>query len=111
MENLEKQLKRAMTQKDPPPGFSAKVLARIEAKREARWSRWQMILLPARNAALAGGLACMMIAGVATAYHQHQVQERRRAEEARDQLMVALRITSTQLHRVNRVLAPNVVER
>ncbi len=113
MENLEQQLKRAMTRKDPPPDFTAKVLARLEAKTkpEARWSKWQIIFLPARNAALAGGLACLMIVGAGAAYHQHQVAERRRAEAARDQLMVALRITSVQLNRAGRVLSPGGMER
>jgi hypothetical protein len=106
MDNLEKQLARALTHQDPPEDFTAKVMARIADKKTAGLSRWwQFFMMPAQRAALAGGLAALMlIAGSGVAYRQHQASERRRAEAARDQLMVALRVTGTQLNHAGRVL-------
>jgi hypothetical protein len=106
MENLDKQLKRALTQKDPPPEFTAKVMARIRAKEAEPKAGWWLLFVHGHRAALAFGTACLiLVSGAGAAYHQHQVEQQRRAEAARDQLMQALRITSVQLNRVGRVLA------
>ena len=110
MDNLEKQLARALKPQDPPADFTAKVMARVaqkeEAKKEPRASRWwEFFMMPAQRAALAGGLAgVMLVGGAGVAYQQHQTNERRRAEAARGQLLLALRVTGTQLNRVSRVL-------
>ena len=113
MDNLEKQLARALQHKDPPPDFTAKVMARVTQKKQARASRWwEFFMMPAQRAALAGGLAgLMLVAGGGVAYQQHQANERRRATAARDQLLVALRITGTQLNRVSRVLSTVAMEK
>jgi hypothetical protein len=113
MDNLEKQLARALQRQDPPADFTAKVMARIAKKKETRASRWwEFFMMPAQRAALAGGLAgLMLMAGGGVAYQQHQANERRRALAARDQLLVALRVTGTQLNRVSRVLSGVAVEK
>jgi hypothetical protein len=117
MDNLEKQLARALTHQDPPDDFTAKVMARLaqkEAKKkEARASHWwEFFLMPAQRAALAGGLAgLMLIAGSGVAYQQHQAHERRRALAARDQLLLALRVTGTQLNHISRVLSSVATEK
>src|SRR5437867_2827692 len=99
MDKLENQLKQALTQREPPADFAAKVMARIEDQKSP-W--WRIFFQPAYRVALAGGLACVILAGSVTVYRRHQayVEERRRAEAAREQLKVALRITNTQLNRV-----------
>jgi hypothetical protein len=111
MDNLEKQLARALKQKDPPADFTAKVMARL-ADKKARLHWWEFFMMPAQRAALAGGLAALMlVGGCGVAYQQHQASERRRAEAARDQLLLALRVTGTQLNRVSRVLATTAQEK
>ena len=111
MDNLEKQLARALQPKDPPADFTAKVMARVTARKTPhRW--WEFIMMPAQRAALAGGLAgVMLIGGAGVAYQQHQTNERRRAEAARGQLLLALRVTGTQLNRVSRVLVTAAEEK
>jgi hypothetical protein len=105
MDSLDNQLKRALTRKDPPPDFSAKVMERIR-EQEAKRPGWWFLLLHGQRAALAAGMACLMlIGGAGVAYHQHQVEQQHRAEAARDQLLQALQITSIQLNRAGRVLA------
>jgi hypothetical protein len=112
MENLDNQLKRALTRKDPPPDFTAKVMARIHDRKAEPEPAWWFLLLHGQRAALAAGMAgLMVIAGAGAAYHQHQVEQQRRAETARDQLVLALRITSVQLNRIGRVLATGKEER
>jgi len=85
-------------------------MARIEDKKTP-W--WKIYFQPAYRVALAGSLDGLILAGSVAVYYRHQVQleERQRAEAAREQLMVALRITSTQLNRVGRVLASGAVQR
>lgn len=98
MEHFEDQLKRALTHRDPPPDFTAKVMARVKPEpRTSWWAAWRPVM--------AAGLACVMIAGAGFTYHQRE--ERRRGEAARAQLMQALRITSVQLNRAGRVLGPS----
>jgi hypothetical protein len=110
MDNLEKQLARALTRKDPPADFTTKVMARITNKK-ARL-RWWDFMMSAQRAALAGGLAgLMLIGGAGVAYQQHQANERRRGEAARGQLLLALRVTGTQLNHVGRVLSAAAAEK
>ena len=112
MDNLERQLKQALTHQDPPNDFTAKVMARIGKNKQARLHWWEFFLMPAQRAALAGGLAgLMLIAGSGLAYQQHQAAERRRALAARDQLLLALRVTGTQLNHVSRLLSRVATEK
>ena len=112
MENLDNQLKRSLIRKDPPPNFTAKVMARIQAREAKPEPGGWFLLLHGQRAAMAAGMACLMLVGGAgAAYHQYQLDQQRRAEAARDQLVQALQITSVQLNRVSRVLATSGEER
>lgn len=109
MDRLEEQLKQALGREDPPPGFSARVLARIAAGKKQQpamdwWSRFSVYPVwgyPAWRVALAGALLCPILLG-AMVYMQHR--ERVRGQAARDQLLLALRITSSELNRVRQVV-------
>jgi hypothetical protein len=99
MDQFENDLKEALRQVDPPAGFEQRVLARLAressvARQPSRFTAW----------ATAAGLAFASLGGVAM--YQHQQQQQRKAEQARDQLVLALRITSQKLdvvrERVNR---------
>lgn len=107
MDRLEEQLKQALGREDPPPGFSARVLARIAAGKNRRpaagW--WRGLFgYPAWRVALAGALLCPVLLG-AMVYMQHR--QRVRGQAARDQLLLALHITRSELNRVRQVVVPD----
>ena len=103
---FEHRLRQALRHEDPPPGFSARVMARLlEGKPQPLihwWQRtwWQRTVV---RWALAGSLASLM--AVATGIGVYQHQQRKRGEEARDQLMLALQITHTEFDRVGHILS------
>jgi hypothetical protein len=86
-------LKHALRRVEPPAGFDQRVLARLDQqpsrqRRTApRFTAW----------VTAAGLSFASLAGVAI--YQHQL-EQRKGMEARDQLMLALRITGKKLDAV-----------
>lgn len=88
-DDLELQLRAALSRKEPPPGFAQRTLALAALRRPVR--AWVSLALAAAL------LISFAAAGV------HRVRERR-AQEAKQQLMLALRITSEKLAVVGRVL-------
>jgi hypothetical protein len=96
---FERKLRQAMRQRVAPAGLKQRVLARAREQRQARRGRWWMVQRVAASVTLAAALV-----GVA-AYRQ--VEERRKGEQAREQVLTAMRITSRALGRVNERLAEN----
>lgn len=87
-------LKRVLQRVDPAPGFDQRVLARLNAPakpRRQRFTAW----------AAAAGLSFASLAGIAV-YQQHL--EQRKGAEARDQLVLALRITGKKLDAVRNTI-------
>jgi type VI protein secretion system component VasF len=91
MDQFENDLRKALRQVDPPEGFEQRVLARLAqetaAARRPRVSRFT-------GWAVAAGFALAFFGGVAM---YRQQQQERRALQARDQLVLALRVTSQKL--------------
>ena len=90
MDQFEDDLKLALRRVDPPPGFERRVFARLAGAsppQQHRIAAW----------AVAAGLIFASFGGVAV-YQQYQQQ--RRALEARDQLLLALRVTGQKLDEV-----------
>ena len=121
----EDDLKKALRRKDPGPGFTQRVMARIGQEQEAGvsesttraklpWWRWTLQSHPA----LAGTLAALvLIVGSGLGYQQYQrVQQQRRveaqkAELAKEQVVQALKITNAKLsHVFRRVSEPSAGE-
>ncbi len=114
MDPLEQKLKKALEAREPAAGFAERVVARAlaEGRREARsvvkmdaswWRRW--FTVPAWRLATAGALAAVLVAGGGIAYRQREIErvervraENVRAEKARDELLLALEITSSKLN-------------
>jgi hypothetical protein len=103
MNRLEDELKRALQRVEPPAGFAERVLlraARAEDEKPMRSRGW--LGLFGLGLAGAGGLrwaaACALCIVLATSgvLYERDMQ-RRRGEEAKDQLMLALRITGSKL--------------
>lgn len=123
---LERRLKGALARTDPPQGFAERVMARVQAG-AVRWQagrepRRRPSLLewlwpsgsgwlpaPAWRTALAGALACLLLLTAGLAYREHQLRlkaeaDRARAEQAHQELILALRITGVQLSRARNIV-------
>jgi hypothetical protein len=104
---LEHDLKRALRAEKPPAGFAGRVMQRIEAERgaEARGVAAAMEEQPRLSGraalqprhwwrtAAASVTFCLVLGGYAT----HKVVEHRRGEEAKEQVLEAMRITSEKM--------------
>jgi|SRR5215472_4611020 len=121
----EDDLKEALRRKDPGPGFTQRVMARIGQQQEAEASErapkprlpwWRSVLRS--HPALAGALAALvLIVGSGLGYQQYQrVQEQKRveaqkAELAKEQVVQALKITNAKLnHVLRRISEPSAGE-
>lgn len=94
--DIEQHLRESLASRDPPAAFEAAVMARVRkavppAAAPPRTPRWR----------LAGALAATVLAA-AGGLHWHQ--ERQRAAHDREQLKLALAITSQELNEVQQRL-------
>ena len=93
MKRLEDELRNAMRREEPPEGFAERVLAQAAATKQSVWAgafAWRRL-----RWALAGAL-CLALVVAGIEYRQAQ-EERARGEAAKEQLMLALRITAGKL--------------
>jgi hypothetical protein len=90
--NVESDLRHALRRERPAPGLAERVLARAAQEQHVATVRSR----PRRWRALAASLLLTTVVG---GWAAHGVAERRReaGERARDQLLVALRITSAKV--------------
>lgn len=103
MNRFEDELTEALKRREPPPGFAERVMARLETEpRPGPWRRLAAWFRPPvlRFAAFAC-IALLLFAGVR---YESRRRERLRAEAARDQAMLALRITFDKLEAVREKL-------
>ena len=93
MKSFEDELRAALQRESPREGFTARVLARVaERERSHRWYRLPVLRWAA---------AVVIIAAAGGGYaHYREVQQRREGERAKQQVMLALRITSEKLQQV-----------
>jgi hypothetical protein len=94
MEHFEQQLRNALAPKEQPPSFEAKVFAAIAAGKPARSYSWRWEALAA-SVLLAAGL---------WGQHQHDLRERAAGEAAKARLQIALRITVTELSKIQKTV-------
>jgi hypothetical protein len=100
---FERKLRLAMRHREAPLGMKQRVLARARERQKAQHGRWWMVQRIAASAVLAAA-----VGGFATYRHnEERAAEQKRGEEAREQVMTALRITSKTLGRVNERLMEN----
>lgn len=100
---FERKLRIAMQHREAPVGLKQRVLAHARERRQAQRGRFWMVQRIAASLVLAaavGGFA-------AYRHNEERVAEQKRGEEAREQLMTALRITSKTLGKVNERLTEN----
>lgn len=98
MDDFEQELRDAMLRRPAPPSLKRKILSRRSSQNtqrvHARLVLWQRLAATIVLAAMAGG-----------AYLWHDAEQRRKGEEARQQVLTALRITGQALERMNQQLA------
>lgn len=116
MKPLDDELRTALKRREPPPGFTQRVMARVEQLTEERertaskparagwpatpWS-WFGRKVSLSFGAVAAMTAVVLLAVGVTLWQQHRIeQERRQGEAARAQLIEALRVTSAKLNHV-----------
>ncbi|MGH9590878.1 MAG: hypothetical protein ACRD25_10795 [Terracidiphilus sp.] len=97
MDEFEQQLHRALERMPAPPGLKRRVIERRDAQRAARRGR----VMWWRRLALATAVICML----AGAWFWRGAQQRREGQEARCQVILALRITSRALTQMQSQLA------
>ena len=97
MEEFEQELRQALERRAAPLSLKRRIMARRSAQRPrgvaAIWQR------------LAAALVLAAVLGGAAEWEARVREERRRGEEARQQVLTALRITGHALDRMNRQLA------
>lgn len=95
-DKLEQELKKALRRVDPPAGFAERVLARAAKEKEKdapKRVRWPWFGTMGLRWAVTCAL-CVVVAASAMVY-QHEREEK--GEQAKQELMLALRITSSKL--------------
>ena len=121
MEPIEENLKQAMNRVDPPDGFVARVMARVEAQSPAvsksfswpgsPWLAWWRHLMPHPVPAAAMVLMILVALGVGVAHWRRPElsplpeHEQMEGEKVRAQMVLALKITGTQLSRMQELLS------
>jgi len=93
MNRLEDELRNAMRREEPPEGFAERLLARASARKQSLWAG----IFAARGLrwALAGAMCLVLV--VSSIEYRRAKEERARGEAAKEQLMLALRITANKL--------------
>jgi hypothetical protein len=95
MEDFEKELRQAFERQPAPPSLKRKLMERRRAQRPRNHSiLWQRLAATIALAAVVSGAAVW-----------HQREERRKGEAAREQVLIALRITGHALNQMNKQLA------
>jgi thiamine monophosphate synthase len=103
---FEDQLRESLRRVEPPAGLEQRIVARVEARTQARSRfarrRWLAVAASVALAVSAGGYGLH--------WRQEQMRERQ-AEEARQKLILALRVTTQQVSRVEEQLRAIGVQR
>ena len=93
MNQMERDLREALRRREAPPGFAERILARTQQP-ETRGHSWVWLA--------AAALVLLMIGGIGVVQEQRRQAE---GERAKQELMVAFRITGSKLRDVQERLA------
>ena len=88
--NFEQELRNALQRKEPATGFAERVVRQAEPPRQMTLRRWAPL-----------AVAASLIVGT---FGVVRYEDYRKGEQAKDQLMLALRITAKTLDTVERKL-------
>jgi hypothetical protein len=93
-DDFEERIREGLQRREPPPGFADRVMQRVA--REPRMPRNRF----AGIGQWAVAAALLLVIGGGVLEQRHRAQQIA-GEQAREQVMEALQITSTQLQRIN----------
>jgi len=101
MEDFEQQLRNALARMDQPASFEAKVFAAVAARQSGRsiFSRWT-----------AEVAAVVLIAAGFWVRHVGEVREHAAGEAAKARLQLALKITVTELSKIQKTVRTSTEE-
>lgn len=102
LDDFERELKAALERRPAPPSLKRRVLQGRIQRRRGRQRRAQASMIWMR---LAATLLIVALLGGGLRWGLEQREERRQGEEARRQVMIALRITGKALNQVNNKIA------
>ena len=97
LQDFERKLRMAIVRREAPLGLKSRVLAQARERRQAQRGRlwiWQRVAATLVVAAVLGGFV-----------EYRHIEEQRKGEAAREQVLTALRITSKTMNRVQEKLA------
>jgi len=97
MTPFEDELKQALTRKQPPAGFTARVLERTKERRNLLRATWPLWFERAWAWRLVPALTALLLVSGATLYREHERSVQGR--EAKEKLMTAVRIAGSKLER------------
>ena len=100
MEDFERQLRDALARKEQPPSLEAKVFGAIAAGGSRRWGFWSWEALAA---------SVLMLAAF-WAQHEQGLRDLAAGEAARTRLQLALKITVTELSKIQKSVQASTEE-
>ena len=95
---FERELKQAMERRPAPPSLKRRILQKrsmLRTERAQSYTIWWQRL----------AASVLLVGVIAGGYSWRQVEDRRKGEEAKQQVLTALRITNRALNDMNRRLA------
>jgi len=102
MDDFEKELQQALQRRPAPPSLKRRIMERrglvTMERRHSQFVIWQRV---------AAGLLVAAMLGGAMEWKLRREEERRQGEEARRQVLIALRITGRALNEMNAQLNRN----
>lgn len=98
-QRFEQELRAGLQHRPVPEGFADRVLARVDALPRHEPTPWPVRAI--RNPVVRGAIAALLLVAVGIGgYFEHQRQRQIAGEHARQQVLLALRITSSTLQDV-----------
>jgi hypothetical protein len=104
MDEFERELRQAFARQPAPPGLKNRIMQRrrtASSRRSFPFFAWNGLAASFVSVSLCI-LAALAIYG---GYEQRQAEQRRKAEDVRQQVLIALRITNRALNHMNHQLA------
>jgi len=103
MSYLEDDLKAALRRQEPPADFTERVLARLNRPPEPSWrERLSVLMRPPRLQWVAVSVMVSILLPFGAVQYHKEREYQARGERAKEQLLFAVRVAGTRLHRAQR---------
>jgi hypothetical protein len=103
--DFEAELRSALQRVNPAPGFADRVVARVKKEQRGGASGlWERMMQPFRLPVFRVATSAALCVAVVFGYIEHQRNERERGEAAKQQLMLAMRVTGAKLQKTQKMV-------